>query len=568
MTMNIKFIAMMSCLLVLASSHFAQDLNFNRPIDTIQFSGLSSSWGTNAIDSLSFQTKPNSLVSIQNVTFDINAIYQTGYFSKVSTETALVNNKHTLFFHLVENPIITHLDIRTSNDRIKTIIYQMFSPLIKSPLNSLILGTIKQTCMIRIKELGFEFIDLTDIIYDKPNKTLRIIVSEATIESISFNGLNNLTPPILLREMTQKNGKIFNSLDLRKDRERLIGLGYFNSISPPQLSKGSSANLIKVTFDVVEKKLNKVSSGLEQDQIRYFGFISNRRHNFLIRSDLLTIKTQIQLADSNLKLNRYSIGYTQPWLFNTYHISASLTYYNLEKQEVIYNQTTRSLRQGQKMGITIPFSDFFSLNSSLKFENIARLYESDDILPYSIHSYDMILLYETINNRLNPSAGSRFYFNIEQGNNLGFIQLGGLSFTRISSSATYYVSVNSNLILASRLKGGIFYPIHESIYTYENEYFILGGSRSIRGYNEANSPFSGRRHLLMNFELRYLLSTNFQSIVFIDYGNAFNQTLRLANFHTGYGLGFRYHTPIGPIRVDFAQGTDSMYIHFGLGHMF
>ena len=166
---------------------------------------------------------------------------------------------------------------------------------------------------------------------------------------------------------------------------------------------------------------------------------------------------------------------------------------------------------------------------------------------------------------MDPKQGSRIYFNIEQGNHLGFIKLGGLSFTRLSSSISYYRSVASNLVLASRLKGGIFYPIQESIYTYEHEYFILGGSRSIRGYNEANSLFSGRRHLLMNLELRYSLSTNFQSVLFVDYGNAFNQRIILADFNLGYGIGLRYHTPIGPIRIDFSQGDPDFYIHFGLG---
>ncbi len=563
--MNIKWVII--CCFLLVSSVYS-NINTTQPINDIKFVGLTSSLAQQAVESLTLQTLSNSTASLRQLKADIHTIYQTGYFSEVTINSDIIDDNHILSFYLTENLPINDITVMASSDRLKTIVYTAFSSLLNSPLNSLTLERLKQATILSTKQAGFDFFDLSDIIYDKASQSLQITVTEVLIEDITFVGLENIKPAILIREMTQKNDMIFNSLDLRKDRERLIRLGYFNSISSPEFSKGASSNLIKIKFNVVEKKLNKISFGLEQDQLLYYGFVSNRRHNFLINSDLITLKTQVQLEESNIKFDRYAIGYTQPWLFNRYNIGGSLSFYNLEKQEVVNNQTTRSLRQGQKFGIMLPFSDFFSLNSYLKFENISQLFESDNISPYSIHSYEMVMLFETIRNSMDPKQGSRIYFNIEQGNHLGFIKLGGLSFTRLSSSVSYYRSVASNLVLASRLKGGIFYPIQESIYTYEHEYFILGGSRSIRGYNEANSLFSGRRHLLMNLELRYSLLTNFQSVLFVDYGNAFNQRIILADFNLGYGIGLRYHTPIGPIRIDFSQGDPDFYIHFGLGHVF
>ncbi|MBA94724.1 MAG: hypothetical protein CMP21_03080 [Rickettsiales bacterium] len=565
MTMNIKWIIV--CCFLLVSSVYS-NINTTQPINDIKFVGLTSSLAKQAVESLTLQTLSNSTASLRQLKADIHTIYQTGYFSEVTINSDIIDDNHILSFYLTENLPINDITVTASSDRLKMIVYTAFSSLLNSPLNSITLERLKQATILSTKQAGFDFFDLSDIIYDKASQSLQITVTEVLIEDITFVGLENIKPAILIREMIQKNDMIFNSLDLRKDRERLIRLGYFNSISSPEFSKGASSNLIKIKFNVVEKKLNKISFGLEQDQLLYYGFISNRRHNFLMNSDLITLKTQVQLEESNIKFDRYAIGYTQPWLFNRYNIGGSLSFYNLEKQEVLNNQTTRSLRQGQKFGIMLPFSDFFSLNSYLKFENISQLFESDNISSYSIHSYEMVMLFETIRNSMDPKQGSRIYFNIEQGNHLGFIKLGGLSFTRLSSSVSYYRSVASNLVLASRLKGGIFYPIQESIYTYEHEYFILGGSRSIRGYNEANSLFSGRRHLLMNLEVRYSLLTNFQSVLFVDYGNAFNQRIILADFNLGYGIGLRYHTPIGPIRIDFSQGDPDFYIHFGLGHVF
>ena len=565
MTMNIKWIIV--CCFLLVSSVYS-NINTTQPINDIKFVGLTSSLAQQAVESLTLQTLSNSTASLRQLKADIHTIYQTGYFSEVTINSDIIDDNHILSFYLTENLPINDITVTASSERLKMIVYTAFSSLLNSPLNSITLERLKQATILSTKQAGFDFFDLSDIIYDKASQSLQITVTEVLIEDITFVGLENIKPAILIREMIQKNDMIFNSLDLRKDRERLIRLGYFNSISSPEFSKGASSNLIKIKFNVVEKKLNKISFGLEQDQLLYYGFVSNRRHNFLMNSDLITLKTQVQLEESNIKFDRYAIGYTQPWLFNRYNIGGSLLFYNLEKQEVVNNQTTRSLRQGQKFGIMLPFSDFLSLNSYLKFENISQLFESDNISPYSIHSYEMVMLFETIRNSMDPKQGSRIYFNTEQGNHLGFIRLGGLSFTRLSSSVSYYHSVASNLVLASRLKGGIFYPIQESIYTYEHEYFILGGSRSIRGYNEADSLFSGRRHLLMNLELRYSFLTNFQSVLFVDYGNAFNQRIILADFNLGYGIGLRYHTPIGPIRIDFSQGDPDFYIHFGLGHVF
>ena len=566
--MNIKFLVIIFSLFLFSSVHFSQTINFDRIIDDIQFKGLSSDLAKEAIHSLDLQTSTKTLLSSKQLKHDLNSIFKTGYFSHVTIDTAIIDTQYILFFQVHENLLINDIKIIAKSNRIKQLIYDSFSSLLSTPINSLILERLKNETIITIKDAGFDFFDLTDIVFDKPSQTLRIVAHEAMIEDINFSGLENINPSILFREMSQTKNVIFNSLNLRKDRERLIRLGYFNSISSPQFSQGSSPDLIKVHFNVIEKKLNKISIGLEQDDLLYYGFISTRRHNLLINSDLASFKTQLQLAESAINFDRYSLGYNQPWLFNRYNVAGSIKFYNLEKQEFFNNQTTRSLRQGQQIGITIPFSDFFSLNSSLKFENVSRLFETDTISPYSIHSYEMVMLFNTIRYSMNPKQGVRLYFNIEQGNHLGLINIGGLSFTRLSSSASYFYSLNSKLVLASRIKGGIFYPIQEAINTFENEYFILGGSRSIRGYNEADSPFSGRRHLLMNLELRYFLSSNLQSIIFIDSGNAFNNRLLPSHFQTGYGIGIRYHTPIGPIRVDFAQGESYFYIHFGLGHTF
>ncbi len=564
--MIIKYIALV--IISFSSLLFSQTINVDQPINAIKFEGAASKKAVDTIETISLQTLTNTTISNQKLNLDIQKLYQTGFFSNVSATSSFKDDQHILLIRLIENPLVQYITIKTKNQAIETIVFDTFSLLLNSPLNAVTIEHLKQVSLNKSKKAGFDFLDFEHIIFDKSSQTLTITLTEAIIESITFSGLNNIKEDILLREMDQKKGNTFNSIDLRKDREKLVRLGYFNSISPPQFSIGSAPNRIKILFNVIEKKLNKISVGIEQDLRRYYGFISHKRHNFLINSDLLSLKTQLQVDDFSLNLNRYSFIYTQPWILNRYNASASIGLYNLEKQEVLNNKTTRSLRQGHTLGIKIPLSNYLSINPILKLENISQQFESDNISPYSIHSLEMIMSYEAIDNHTNPKQGKRFHINVEQGNHLGFFSIGGLSFTQLSSSLSYYYSLSSRFILATRLKGGIFYPIKEVLNTYENEYFILGGSRSLRGYDESLSPFSGRRHFLANLELRYSLSSSLQPILFLDYGNAFNHKLDIASLNLGYGIGFRYYTPIGPIRIDFAKGKSSYFIHLGLGHIF
>ena len=564
--MIIKYIALV--IISFSSLLFSQTINVDQPINAIKFEGAASKKAVDTIETISLQTLTNTTISNQKLNLDIQKLYQTGFFSNVSATSSFKDDQHILLIRLIENPLVQYITIKTKNQAIETIVFDTFSLLLNSPLNAVTIEHLKQVSLNKSKKAGFDFLDFEHIIFDKSSQTLTITLTEAILESITFSGLNNIKEDILLREMDQKKGNTFNSIDLRKDREKLVRLGYFNSISPPQFSIGSAPNRIKILFNVIEKKLNKISVGIEQDLRRYYGFISHKRHNFLINSDLLSLKTQLQVDDFSLNLNRYSFIYTQPWILNRYNASASIGLYNLEKQEVLNNKTTRSLRQGHTLGIKIPLSNYLSINPILKLENISQQFESDNISPYSIHSLEMIMSYEAIDNHTNPKQGKRFHINVEQGNHLGFFSIGGLSFTQLSSSLSYYYSLSSRFILATRLKGGIFYPIKEVLNTYENEYFILGGSRSLRGYDESLSPFSGRRHFLANLELRYSLSSSLQPILFLDYGNAFNHKLDIASLNLGYGIGFRYYTPIGPIRIDFAKGKSSYFIHLGLGHIF
>jgi translocation and assembly module TamA len=109
--------------------------------------------------------------------------------------------------------------------------------------------------------------------------------------------------------------------------------------------------------------------------------------------------------------------------------------------------------------------------------------------------------------------------------------------------------------------------------------FFTGGDNSVRGYayqslgpKDAQGDVVGGKHLLVgSVELVRAIGTNWGAAAFYDTGNAFDDIDTL-QFAQGAGLGVRYYTPVGPIRLDIARQvgvSDPEYrFHFTIGMQF
>ncbi len=100
--------------------------------------------------------------------------------------------------------------------------------------------------------------------------------------------------------------------------------------------------------------------------------------------------------------------------------------------------------------------------------------------------------------------------------------------------------------------------------------FFAGGDRSVRGYDfealgpvDANGSVIGGSNVVeASFEIDRLIRPNWALAAFVDTGSAFGALD--AEFSTGVGLGFRWYSPVGPIRVDFAHPLDDVSRNFRL----
>jgi translocation and assembly module TamA len=106
--------------------------------------------------------------------------------------------------------------------------------------------------------------------------------------------------------------------------------------------------------------------------------------------------------------------------------------------------------------------------------------------------------------------------------------------------------------------------------------FFSGGDRSVRGYayqslgpKDDNGDVVGGKHLLAgSIELERAIGKNWGIAAFYDVGNAFNNFSQM-DLAQSVGLGGRYYTPVGPIRLDIARqiamSNPGFRIHFTIG---
>ncbi|CAM4057161.1 autotransporter assembly complex protein TamA [Pseudomonas wadenswilerensis] len=105
--------------------------------------------------------------------------------------------------------------------------------------------------------------------------------------------------------------------------------------------------------------------------------------------------------------------------------------------------------------------------------------------------------------------------------------------------------------------------------------FFAGGDQSVRGYdyqtlspkNSDGDRIGGRYLVAGSAEYQYSVAEKWRVATFIDQGNSFNN-LELPSLKTGVGIGVRWVSPVGPLRLDLARALDDdggFRLHFSMG---
>lgn len=152
-------------------------------------------------------------------------------------------------------------------------------------------------------------------------------------------------------------------------------------------------------------------------------------------------------------------------------------------------------------------------------------------------------------------------------------------FGRTYAKLTGYLPLGGQIYAQARLEAGQVFLANKETVLPESQLFRAGGDDSVRGYSSGslgplvNGVVGGGKSLLTaSFELATPIIKTLPSLwgaVFVDAGNAVNDFKDYTAF-TGTGLGVRWRSPVGPLRVDWAWSpqTRQSRVHFSVGVTF
>ena len=160
----------------------------------------------------------------------------------------------------------------------------------------------------------------------------------------------------------------------------------------------------------------------------------------------------------------------------------------------------------------------------------------------------------------------------------------GSTFTILQAQASTYVNLAApgRSILAVRgLVGSV--QGASTVQLPPDERFYAGGGGTVRGYKyqsigpkfRDNRPTGGTAIAAGTVEFRQRFGESFGAAVFVDAGQVDASSAPFGgNLRAGAGVGARYYTPIGPIRLDVAvplnkqRGDDTFELYIGIGQAF
>jgi translocation and assembly module TamA len=183
--------------------------------------------------------------------------------------------------------------------------------------------------------------------------------------------------------------------------------------------------------------------------------------------------------------------------------------------------------------------------------------------------------FDTSNNLLNPTTGYRINLSLSPE---ASVHGGVRPYARTLVEASGYYPVSDSIVIAGRVRVGSIFGIDRDDLAPSRRYYG-GGGGSVRGYgyqrlgpfDPNGDPVGGRSINEFALEARYRFG-NFGIVPFVDAGNAYESTFpKFSDLRFGAGIGARYYTNFGPLRLDVAtplnprpgDGRIALYISIG-----
>ena len=399
------------------------------------------------------------------------------------------------------------------------------------------------------------------------------------IGAITIAGLRTVHEPFVRRELTLHSGQQFNPEKIETARQNLAGLGVFSSVQAVPASKLSPDGRLPIAFLVKEGPPRTVSftAGYATDTGGLLG-ASWTHHNLFGNGETLVLSAAATgLGGSNSTGLGYNVGatYTLPAFFER-NQSLSFNVGALKQDFTAYRQT--ALLAGTTL--TRKFDTHWSVNVGLS-GTIEQDEQEGITRDYDLIQVPLGLKYDSTNSLFDATRGIRAQATVTPTESL---LSPSATFTILQLSGSTYIDLTGrgrSVIALRALVGTV-----QGASTFElppDQRFYAGGSATIRGYDYQSvgpqfpdgTPEGGTAIDAGTIEYRQRFGGSLGTALFVDAGqvNASPSPFQ-GSLKVGAGLGLRYYTPIGPIRVDFAvplvkePNSGNFQVYIGIGQAF
>ena len=401
----------------------------------------------------------------------------------------------------------------------------------------------------------------------------------APIGTVTVTGADEVDPVFIQQWSDLQKGESYSPEKLTRAAKRLRDLGTFATVAVTEADQLAPDGTIPIKIDVTEGKQRYFGAGIQYSTIDGIGLQGYWGHrNLFGHAESLKISGGVsrlgQTRDFSQLDYSLSIAFAKPGAFGpastfTSNVSASVNH------ESGYDAKTLSGAVGASFDLTD--HDTFSAGLALDWTQAKDVYGNNKYLTGTI---PLVWSRDMTDNKFDPTTGYRASATLKP--SYGFYNHASF-FSAEGVFSLYHQLGDSGPVLAGKIAAGTLVGGSSLAQIPATRRFYAGGGGSVRGYayqaisprDAANNELGGRSYVTASAEARFKVTDTIGVVPFIDVGSVSLKSMpNFSDIRAGAGIGLRYATPFGPLRLDVAvplrryPGGARFGIYAGIGQSF
>lgn len=416
----------------------------------------------------------------------------------------------------------------------------------------------------------------------EPRRT--VITYEAAPGNISYfgpieiQGNTSVSDDVIRRRLIFRPGRLYRLSQIQESQRRLYGLELFEFVNVEALERGPDTAEVPTRVTVTEGKHRRLNWGIGYGSEEKVRSEVNWRHvNFFGAARTAGIQARWSALDRGVRLN-----FQQPYVFSPRTVlnvsgeawRAAEPAYTLDTTGTRVSIQRRFWSRGPRranravstlsVGLVHQYEQYSISNEALEDLSFRDTLIALGLDPRTgtgeglLSALELDYTRNTTGNLLDARRGYVVALHYEEA---GKWLRGDFDYRELMAEGRHYLSVFDRLVLANRLRIATIAgdgELEASVPFFKR--YFLGGSASLRGWGRfevsplsgAGLPLGGHSMLEASTEVRVPVWGNFSLVLFGDAGNTWETEwhVDLGDLRYTVGPGFRYNTPIGPVRFD------------------